>query len=156
MHPNEELIQRFYSAFQKKDYATMQSCYHDEAIFSDPAFPGLTSEEVKAMWQMLLTGSRDLRLEFSNVQATDKQGGCRWDAYYTFSRTGRPVHNRIEASFTFKDGLIFRHEDSFDFWRWSRQALGWSGWLLGWSPFLRKKVQEMARKNLQHFMNPAK
>lgn len=151
-HPNEEIIHQFYTAFQRGDYQRMQQCYHPEAGFSDPAFPGLTSREVKAMWQMLLTASRDLKVTYDRVEANDQTGSCHWDAYYTFSRTGRKVHNSIDASFQFKDGKIFRHTDSFDFWRWSRQSLGASGWLLGWTPLLKGKVQSMARKNLEQFL----
>jgi hypothetical protein len=131
----------------------MQQCYHSDASFSDPAFPGLNSREVQAMWQMLLTASKDLKVTFDQVSANDQVGRCHWDAYYTFSRTGRKVHNSINASFHFKEGKILRHDDSFDFWRWSRQALGVSGWWLGWSPMLKTKVQAMARKNLIQFMS---
>lgn len=155
MQANEQLIARFYSAFQKGDFVTMQQCYHDEATFSDPVFQNLSSAEVKAMWQMLLTASKDLKVEFSRVKATDQHGSCHWDATYTFSRTGRPVLNRIDAAFEFKDGKILRHQDRFDLWKWSRQALGATGWWLGWSPLVSNKVRATARKSLDKFMaNP--
>jgi hypothetical protein len=148
MNPHEALITKFYTAFQQKDFVTMQSCYHPEATFSDPVFPNLNSKEVKAMWQMLLTSSKDLRLEFSEV--TDHS--ARWDAWYTFSRSGRPVHNIIRSSFTFRDGRIFTQRDDFNFWRWSRQALGLSGTLLGWTPVVSNKVRSTARRALDKFM----
>ncbi|MCI0750985.1 MAG: nuclear transport factor 2 family protein, partial [Flammeovirgaceae bacterium] len=97
MSEEENLIHTFYNAFQKNDYATMQSCYHKEATFSDPAFQNLNSKEVKSMWQMLITSARDLRIEFSDVRFDGRFGYCYWQAYYTFSRTGRFVHNRIHA-----------------------------------------------------------
>lgn len=152
MHPHEQLIQRFYSAFQQGDYRTMQECYHEQATFNDPVFQNLSSAEVKAMWQMLVTASTDLKMDFSLVKANDHEGSCHWDARYTFSRTGRAVLNRIDASFEFKDGKIFRHTDSFDLWKWSRQALGATGWLLGWSPLVSNKVRATARKSLDKFM----
>ena len=62
------------------------------------------------------------------------------------------MHNIIDAEFEFKDGKIFRHDDQFDFWRWSRQALGPAGLLLGWTPILRNKVQKTARKGLEDFI----
>jgi hypothetical protein len=77
---------------------------------------------------------------------------CRWEAWYTFSRTGRKVHNIIDASFEFKDGKILVHQDTFDFWRWTRQALGMPGILLGWTPFMRNKVRVTARNGLKKFM----
>lgn len=146
------VIHRFYTAFQHRDYAAMQALYHPEARFSDSVFQNLNAEEVRAMWQMLLTASKDLRVTFCEVQEDERRGNCRWDAWYTFSRSGRQVHNRIHASFEFKDGLIYRHTDIFDFWRWSRQALGISGLLLGWSSTLKNSVRKAARKNLDAFI----
>jgi ketosteroid isomerase-like protein len=152
MHSHEALITTFYSAFQHGDYAAMQSCYHGDAEFSDPVFQHLNSKEVKAMWQMLLTSAKDLKITFSNVKADDRQGSCHWEAWYTFSRTGRRVHNIIEARFQFKDGKFIQHHDSFDMWRWSRQALGTSGLLLGWSPLVKNKVRATASKSLTKFI----
>ena len=51
------------------------------------------------------------------------------------------------------DGLILTHRDRFDFWAWSRQALGTPGLLLGWSGFLRDKVRAQAAKNLAAYRN---
>ena len=47
--------------------------------------------------------------------------------------------------------LVIRHVDRFDFWRWSRQALGAPGWLLGWTSLLRGKVRAQAAKGLAAF-----
>jgi ketosteroid isomerase-like protein len=145
------IITQFYKAFQQNDYKTMQGLYHPDAVFNDPAFVNLTSKEVKAMWQMLITNAKDLRIEFGDVEATGNSGKCTWQASYTFSRTGRPVHNIIHASFEFKDGKIFRHTDVFNFWRWSSQALGVVGMLFGWSTFIQNKVRATARKSLDTF-----
>lgn len=153
MHSNEALITNFYSAFQHGDYATMQSCYHGNAEFSDPVFQQLDSKQVQAMWQMLVTSAKDLKISFNHINADDASGSCHWEAWYTFSRTGRPVHNIIEARFQFKDGKIIRHNDTFDMWRWSRQALGIPGLLLGWSPVIKNKVRSTAGKSLTRFMS---
>ena len=37
----------------------------------------------------------------------------------------------ISTAYEFKDGKIIKHTDKFDFYRWSRQALGLMGWVLG-------------------------
>ena len=149
----EELIHTLYTSFQIKDWKTMQSCYHDEATFSDPVFKDLTAREVKAMWHMLAAAAQDLKLLFENVVADQNAGNCRWQAWYTFSRTGRRVHNIIDAHFEFRDGKIFRHTDNFSFWRWSRMSMGVAGWLFGWTPFLRRAVRRSARKALKKFMS---
>ncbi len=149
---NRALIIRFYTAFAARDGIGMTACYHPDARFSDPAFPDLRGLEVSAMWRMLTSRSKDLTLSFSDVEATGAHGSAKWIALYTFGATGRKVENRISAAFVFKDGLILDHSDLFDFWRWSRQALGPMGLLLGWSGFLRRKVQKQARANLMAFM----
>lgn len=153
MHPNEEIIHKFYKAFQAKDFRTMQSLYRDDAGFSDPVFQNLSAKEVKAMWEMLITGATDLRIEHSNVSADDRTGKCMWQAWYTFTSTGRKVHNVIHANFAFRDGRILSHYDKFDFWRWSKMALGTSGLLLGWTPLIRNKIRKTAQKRLSKFIN---
>jgi ketosteroid isomerase-like protein len=149
----EGIIHKLYTSFQIKDWKTMQSCYHEEAAFSDPVFQNLNSKEVKAMWHMLAAAAQDLKVIFGDVKASDKEGSCRWQAWYKFSRTGKPVHNIIEASFEFKDGQILRHTDTFDLWRWSRMALGAPGVLLGWTPIIKNKIRTTARKGLIRFMD---
>ncbi len=141
MQNNKDLIVQFYTAFQKGDFATMQNSYHDAAHFSDPVFENLNAKEVKAMWQMLVTAAKDLKITFSDVVADESKGSCKWEAKYTFSKTGRSVHNIIEANFEFKDGKIIKHNDYFSFWKWSRQALGTSGLMLGWTTMIQRKVQ---------------
>jgi ketosteroid isomerase-like protein len=144
---SRELIDRLYTAFARRDGAAMAACYHAEATFSDPVFPGLRGAEVGAMWTMLCERASDLRIEH-----TASDAGAHWEAWYTFSTTGRKVHNVIDARFAFRDGLIVEHVDTFDFWAWSRQALGVPGLLLGWTPMLRTKVGATARKGLDKFI----
>jgi len=150
MHPNAELITRFYQAFNRGDAATMRAAYQPDATFSDQAFPGLKGEEVGDMWTMLVGRAKDFRLEFRDVQADDARGQAHWEAWYLFGGQRR-VHNVIDASFTFRDGRIATHVDHFDFWRWSRQALGLPGALLGWSGGLRRTVQQRSRKLLDEY-----
>lgn len=152
MHPNAQRIQQFYASFNSGDYAFMQASYRDDATFFDPAFLDLTAAQTRAMWQMLLTSAKDLRVQCTDIRSDDRTGSCTWQAWYTFSRTGRPVHNIIRAKFTFRDGLIQSHRDTFSLWRWSRQALGLTGWLLGWSPLVRSQVRRTARASLDKFM----
>lgn len=147
MHPHEELLHRFYQAFQRRDHAAMAACYHPEATFEDAAFQ-LQGADIGKMWRMLCERGKDLRLAYNDIQADDHAGRATWDARYTFSQTGRVVHNHIQARFTFQDGLILTHHDEFSFWRWSRQALGPVGWLLGWSGFLQNKVRKSAAEGL--------
>jgi ketosteroid isomerase-like protein len=150
MSRETERIEQFYRAFQNRDGATMAACYTPDAHFRDPVFE-LHGDAIGAMWRMLCERGKDLRLEFSNVQASGDSGSADWQAWYSFSKTGRKVHNIIEAGFRFRDGLICEHVDNFSFWRWSRQALGPAGLLLGWTPLIRNKVRAEAAKGLAAF-----
>ncbi|MCA1633050.1 MAG: nuclear transport factor 2 family protein [Acidobacteria bacterium] len=153
MHPNEELIEIFYTSFQKLDAEAMARCCHPDIRFSDPVFPVLSGSEVVEMWKMLCSQAKNFELTFAGVQANERTGKALWEARYDFSATGRRVHNKIEAEFEFQDGKIIKHTDTFDFWKWSSMALGPVGVLLGWTRLLRRKVQKQASERLASFMN---
>ncbi|MCB9700077.1 MAG: nuclear transport factor 2 family protein [Alphaproteobacteria bacterium] len=148
----KETVVAFYEAFARKDGAAMAASYAPDATFSDPVFPGLDGRRAGAMWRMLTERSADLRVEHEVLSAEGDTVKVRWNAWYTFTATNRPVHNVIDATIVVRDGLIRRHEDVFDFWRWSRQALGVSGWLLGWTPIVRNKVRAQAGQQLDRFV----
>jgi ketosteroid isomerase-like protein len=148
MHPNVELIRRFYTCFQDRDAAGMAACYHPRARFSDPVFTDLDAPGAGAMWAMLCERGKDLQIELGAVAADDRAGRARWEAWYTFSATGRAVHNRIDARFAFDGGTILEHRDSFDLWAWAAQALGWKGRLLGWTPLVQGAIRRQAAASL--------
>ena len=153
MQVNEEVIARFYSAFQKLDYKTMNDCYSKDIVFNDPVFGILRGDEAKCMWEMLCKNARDLSLTFSNIQLVDEEyATCNWVATYTFSKTGNKVVNKIKAFMKFKDGKIIEHSDAFRLSTWIGQALGWKGKLFGWMGWMKRKVQKGARKNLVVFI----
>jgi ketosteroid isomerase-like protein len=155
MHPNAQLITRFYEAFGRRDAEAMAACYHPEVEFSDPVFPDLKGQAAGDMWRMLAARATDLVIRFDVNGADDTRGAAHWDADYTFGKTGRKVNNRIDAEFGFRDGLIRRHADHFDFWRWSRMALGAPGVLLGWSPLVRNAIRKQAAAGLDAFRRKA-
>jgi ketosteroid isomerase-like protein len=152
MNANEELIKRFYTSFQKRDAAGMVACYDPQVQFSDPVFTDLKGSRAGAMWTMLCERGKDLKIEFRDVRADAAAGSAHWDAWYTFTTTGRKVHNAIDATFEFRDGRIVRHTDRFDLHRWAGQALGPVGKLLGWTPLLQNKIRGMAAKGLDDFV----
>ncbi|HEY6073450.1 MAG TPA: nuclear transport factor 2 family protein [Anaerolineales bacterium] len=152
MNLNEQLITDLYSAFQRREGEKMASCYDEAAIFSDPAFGTLRGPEIGAMWRMLCGRATDLRISFDKVSADEHSGKAHWEAWYTFSASGRPVHNVIEAAFEFRDGKIVEHHDSFNFWRWASMALGPVGTFAGWLPLVQRQVRSRARQGLNTFM----
>ncbi len=152
MTNHTQIIEQFYSAFARRDAEGMIACYHAQVRFSDPVFVDLDARETAGMWRMLCERAQGFSLEFFDVRAEGDSGSAHWEARYLFSATGRNVHNVIDAEFRFADGKIIEHRDHFDFYRWSRQALGISGVLLGWTPLVRNKVRGQARKGLEHFL----
>ena len=152
MHPNESRIREFYAAFAARDAEGMARCYHPDVFFSDPVFPRLHGREAGNMWRMLLARATDLQVTLDEASGDADGGIARWTARYTFTRTGRPVVNRVRAMFAFRDGLIVRHYDHFSFWRWAAQALGPLGKAMGWFQGLKWKVRRDAARSLQGFM----
>ena len=148
---NAALINRFYEAFARTDGEAMAACYAPDAHFSDPVFTDLNGPEVGAMWRMLCERAKDLEVVHSAVETDGVSGSAHWEADYTF-RTGRKVHNVIDASFRFENGLIADHTDRFDLWKWTRQALGPIGVVLGWSPPVQGKIRNEADAGLREFM----
>ncbi len=150
---SKELITKFYTAFSELDSVTMVSCYHDDIEFTDPGFGNLKGERAKAMWRMLCKNAQDFKIEFSKVDATENSGSAHWDASYTFRKTGRPVLNKIDAQFEFKNGKIIKHVDSFNLHNWARQAIGFQGLLLGGTSFFKKKLHQQTNGLLDKFMD---
>lgn len=158
MPAQPQTLEKLYSAFARLDSAIMAQCYAADASFDDEAFSLHGHREVTGMWHMLCDATkakgRDAwKLDYSGIQADATTGQAHWEADYRFSATGRMVHNIIDSSFTFDSaGLIQTQRDCFDFWAWSRQALGAPGLLLGWTPFLRNKVRATAAANLKKYL----
>lgn len=148
----KKLIETFYTGLSNLDAETMISCYHDDVVFEDPGFGKLKGNRAKGMWRMLCKNARNFKVEFSQVEANDQKGSAHWEAWYSFSKTGRSVHNKIDAQFEFKDGKIIKHIDDFNLHRWASQAIGWKGALLGGTGFFKKKLILQTNKILDKFM----
>jgi ketosteroid isomerase-like protein len=152
LNSEEQLIEKFYTAFANKDAAVMASCYADDVEFEDPAFGKLKGSEAVAMWTMLVSRSKDLHITFSDISANSGRGHAMWIATYTFTRTGRKVINQIHASFEFANGKIVKHKDFFDLNAWLKMAFGWKGFLFAHVSFLKNKFKQQVRKTLTDYM----
>lgn len=71
-----QVLERFYTAFSQRDWATMGACYHSDARFSDPVFTDLDAAGVRSMWRMLLTSGTDLRITFRVLEESATGGAC--------------------------------------------------------------------------------
>ncbi|MGB0423768.1 MAG: nuclear transport factor 2 family protein, partial [Flavobacteriales bacterium] len=116
-------------------------------------FGDLHGKSAGNMWRMLISSQKgkEFIVSFCDVKCDEQTGSAHWEAHYNFSKTGRKVHNRIDAQFKIKDGLIIEHIDDFNLHSWSKQALGTSGMLLGWTGFFKKKLQVQTNALLKKY-----
>ncbi len=149
----KNIIEEFYDAFYNLDADRMVKCYHKDIIFEDPAFGILKGEKAKNMWRMICNSQKGKGFKITyNVQPFELNNAkAYWEAFYTFSQTGRKVHNIISASFVLKDGLIIKHTDNFNLHKWAKQALGLKGFLLGKTKFFKKKLNQQTNKLLNEY-----
>lgn len=98
MHANAVVIEGLYAAFGRRDHRAMAGCYTPTAQFSDPVFPNLIGPQIGMMWRMLCERATDLRIECGPVRADGETAQVQWQAWYTYSATGRRVHNRIPTA----------------------------------------------------------
>lgn len=149
----KNIIENFYKAFSLQNAEDMVACYHKDVVFEDPAFGKLKGEKAKNMWRMLCENGKDLKVIYSDISYDQNNGKAHWEATYLFSQTGKTVHNKIDAKFEFKDGLIIKHTDDFDLHKWAKQALGFKGALLGGTNFFKKKLNKQTTHLLSKFEN---
>lgn len=148
------LIEQFYTAFSNGNVEEMLACYHKDIVFADPAFGTLKGDRACNMWKMLLSvKDNDLTIKYDGIEADEKRGTVNWVAEYHFGTKKRKVINKVTATFLFKDGQIIQHTDTFDVWKWTRQALGIPGYLMGWTPYMKQKIQKMTNKKLDRFID---
>lgn len=152
-YQRQHVIDKFYTAFANHDADTMAAQYHKDIEFNDPVFGTLRGPAAGAMWKMLLAASENqLVIKHDQVSVSQQNGRARWQAWYPAPLTAYPVHNVIEARFEFKDGLIYRHYDSFDMNRWTCMALGLPGCLLGGQPWLQGVISAQAQRRLADWL----
>lgn len=150
---NKELVTKFYESFSNGNVTGMLACYHKDVVFEDAVFGKLKGERAFKMWEMLLSQKKgDTKINFDNVNATTENGSANWVAEYLYGDKQRKVVNRVSAVFKFKDGKIIEHTDTFDLWKWTKQAMGATGFLIGWTPFMKNKIQQTTNKKLDEFM----
>lgn len=152
MHPNEELLNKFYTGFQQRDPDTMTAWYHPKIAFSDPIFQTLKGERAIAMWHMLIGSSKDMEITFRDIRADEQQGTAHWEATYTYGPAHRKMQNIVTAQFRFQDGRILVHQDTFNLEKWAAQALGIPGRLFGWTPLIQQTIRRKAAQALDAYI----
>ena len=139
MHSNATLLHKLFTSLDNHDHKEMSACYHPDATFSDIAFNLKGRKQIHAMWHMI--SETDIRATFEVANTNDETGLVHLVDDYTFSDTGRAVHNVIESNFRFRHGLIIQHADSCDALKWARMAFGGlKGEIAGRCHFLRSRA----------------
>ena len=147
MNAYEQLIERLFSALSRGDFRSAADCYRDDSEYRDIAFNLKGQRDIAAMWHFVC--SKRVDVIFRDIRADERSGSAHWEARYRYSKTGRPVHNRIESTFTFRDDKILVHHDHSSRWRWARQALGFMPAIpVTVLPFL---MRQAAAKELEAF-----
>lgn len=132
------VLEKLYTCLNDKDHAGMAACYHPDAVFRDIAFTLRGRKQIHAMWHMI--SESDLRASFTIRRVDGRVATVELVDDYTFSATGRRVHNVIRSDFHFVDGLIIEHLDSCSALRWGVQALGPVRGVMSWLvPGARRK-----------------
>ena len=147
-----EVADTFYSAFARRDAATMESLYENSnsPIFSDPIFQNLNSRETKGMWAMLVAAGHDLVVTHAIESATNDQVVVAWRAEYTYSATGNKVVNQVRSTIEVRNGKIINQQDDFDLCSWTTQALGFAKGKL--ACIFPAQLREQARANLEKYL----
>ncbi len=156
------VVGRFFEAFAASDWQTMARCYHDKASFSDPVYPDLREERIVYRWHQLLSaaetstlksGSKNshslnnLKLEYRVLFGDERKAQVLWTASYLYQN--RSVSNEVLSTLAIWDDKIVRQVDEYNFWRWSRQALGLTGLAFGAMPWYQRSVQRSAQSRLE-------
>lgn len=150
----KEIVESFYDSFKRKDAEGMIIHYHPEIVFSDPAFGELRGTRVMNMWKMLCERGHDLQIQYRIIQIDESNSEVwvRWDAEYTFSKTGRKIYNSVESDLYFEGDKIVRHIDTFNIKNWAGQALGLRGKLLGNTRYFKKKLRQQFNQILDRYI----
>ena len=151
---NSDTIKKFYTSFANGDAKGMIECYHENVVFQDPVFGTLKGLRAHKMWEMLLSNKKaSAKISYSGIKSTNENGQAKWIAEYLYGEKKRPVINKVSAAFKFKDGKIIEHIDTFDLWKWTRQAMGIVGVLMGWTPMIKSKIQKTVHTRLDKFID---
>ena len=149
---NIALVKSFYKAFSEKNPKEMITYYHENMVYENPIITRLEGRMAGNYWGMLIEREGEhLKVSASNIRADGDKVIADSKASYLWGDARRQVNNVGYAVFQFKDGKIIHQKDHYDFWKWSRMALGFPGYILGWSSFLNGKVRDTAFKMLKEY-----
>ncbi|KAF9030969.1 hypothetical protein BDZ89DRAFT_1112004 [Hymenopellis radicata] len=142
------VVTKYIEAHKALDLASMHECQANDYVFSDPAFPDSDTKASKAMWAFFIKNREKNKMKVTYGEV--KGSGLIWDADYVvdYVFNGRPVVNHIHAHLTLDEAgeKISKQEDSFDFYAWTRQSLGYLEHYLAGQAKAKATVQSFIEK----------
>jgi hypothetical protein len=103
MNYNESILFKFFKAFENVNAIEMCACYHPKIQFNNPIFGSLTTNEVCDMWQMLMDSSvKNLKINFSEIQANEYIGTVQWIARYNFGKKTEKLFTKFKVNLHLK------------------------------------------------------
>lgn len=87
LHENSSEIAKFFSACGERNWKFIQEMYLDDATFSDPFYPNLGANEVRAMWYVPFFPTEFLRRVFQFAEFIFFLGKCFYQSWNSRSRT---------------------------------------------------------------------
>lgn len=153
MDANKELIEKFYQAFQKRDFDTMRNCYAEGIVYFDPLYSILSDEAVMMMWKQRYAGAESIQINFGDINTEDGEYYTSlYTVTYIFTQTGKPVNLSVKAYMRIIGDKITEHSDAFSVHKWAGMAYGLPGRLFGWNRLYQHTLKKNARKNLLEFI----
>ncbi|HEY4177232.1 MAG TPA: nuclear transport factor 2 family protein [Kofleriaceae bacterium] len=117
----------FYSAFARRDAATMAQAYAPNVKFHDPLFGNLHGSQVMLMWNSIMPAAKPFDIKPTVAPGATSLGEDRyevhvnWDAHYGLS--GRQIHNNSQTTLVIQGGKIVEQRDVWNLDAWTAQAL---------------------------------
>lgn len=160
MHPNELLLTKFFEYLNAHNLERIASCYHEEATFHDIAFNLKGKKQIYAMWDMICSVNKDnipsdIKVHIERLSANDATGSAVVLESYTYRDNNKKVHNKINSTFEFRDGLIYKQNDDCDPVSWANQAFGGiRGFIAGHIEFVRRyrAMDKLRKEHPQAFL----
>ncbi|WP_299159182.1 hypothetical protein [uncultured Tenacibaculum sp.] len=69
---------------------------------------------------MWFSKKEDVIVKVSNIEYIDDLAYANWQTIYIYTKTGRKVHNKVNASFKLKNDKIIEHIDVFSLHSWAK------------------------------------
>ncbi|MFV0605667.1 MAG: nuclear transport factor 2 family protein [Niabella sp.] len=150
----KEIVENFYEAFSKLDYADLTRYLSADIIYHDPIFGLLEGDVVFSMWQMKCERLKHFSFHINNFQQIDDEYiTCEWQATFLNGRTGKMVTMPAKAFMRILDGKITEHSDGYKLSHWLTVTKGWKGMLFGWTGYMKRREQNFYRTLLNNFAN---